>query len=132
MEPQLYSELCRTSIKDQDELTFWWDNSASPEQQYRSGITTVFLGIPSFTALSTHSSHQHYEIMDRTASIVSVLVAVLGYGLYRLSSIGRRPKGYPPGPPTIPLLGNIHLVSGTSHHDYSATFFSSHVLDADQ
>ncbi|KAH6625117.1 cytochrome P450 [Boeremia exigua] len=24
--------------------------------------------------------------------------------------VGRRPKGYPPGPPTIPILGNLHLL----------------------
>jgi hypothetical protein len=30
--------------------------------------------------------------------------------LYRLSRVGHRPKDYPRGPPTLPLLGNIHLV----------------------
>lgn len=32
------------------------------------------------------------------------------YGLFRLSTLGRRPKDFPPGPPTIPLIGNIHQV----------------------
>lgn len=37
-------------------------------------------------------------------------VAALTYGVFRLLSIGKRPKGYPPGPPTLPVIGNIHLV----------------------
>ena len=36
--------------------------------------------------------------------------------LYRLLRIGRRPKDYPPGPPTVPLLGNIHQIPGTDPH----------------
>lgn len=37
--------------------------------------------------------------------VVACLLSLLS-PLYR---VGRRPKGLPPGPPTIPVLGNIHL-----------------------
>lgn len=36
--------------------------------------------------------------------------AILVWSLYRLLQVGRRHKDYPPGPPTIPILGNIHQV----------------------
>lgn len=32
----------------------------------------------------------------------------------KLVKVGSRPAGYPPGPPTVPLLGNLHLVRKTS------------------
>ena len=48
------------------------------------------------------------ETIHILAVIVGVVIPILI--LLHFSSVGRRPAGYPPGPPTLPLIGNIHQV----------------------
>ncbi|KAF2498985.1 cytochrome p450 monooxygenase [Lophium mytilinum] len=45
---------------------------------------------------------------------IPVLVGVVV--LWRLLKVGQRPKGMPPGPPTIPILGNLHQMPKESPH----------------
>jgi len=43
-------------------------------------------------------------------------VIVLSIFLWRLSKVGRRPSNYPPGPPTLPLIGNLHQMPHRNAH----------------
>ncbi|KIW74527.1 hypothetical protein Z517_11297 [Fonsecaea pedrosoi CBS 271.37] len=42
--------------------------------------------------------------------VLIALILVFSYPLYRLFHVGRRHPRMPPGPPTIPILGNAHQI----------------------
>ncbi|KAH8778616.1 cytochrome P450 [Diaporthe sp. PMI_573] len=54
--------------------------------------------------------------MAYTAFIPVVIIATI---IYRLRNVGRRPKNYPPGPPTMPIIGNLHqMPQKNPHHQF--------------
>jgi hypothetical protein len=55
---------------------------------------------------------QHSSESDNMALTTPTIFAILAVILVvvKALTIGRRHKDYPPGPPTIPILGNIHQV----------------------
>ena len=48
-----------------------------------------------------------------TNLILAVACAGIIYGIFRLLQVGKRDPRMPPGPPTTPILGNMHEIPTT-------------------
>ncbi|KAF2500783.1 putative cytochrome P450 oxidoreductase [Lophium mytilinum] len=81
-----------------------------------------------------------HHTMGETPWVKAGLVVLVLYSIYRILQIGKRDKRMPPGPPTIPLLGNLHQIPITGLYKkmrdwgekyggiYSLKFASSNVI----
>ena len=43
-------------------------------------------------------------------------IAGLAFLIYQICQVGRRPKNMPLGPPTLPVVGNLHLLPSNNVH----------------
>lgn len=59
--------------------------------------------------------------MDISPLFHLLAILILVYVLLKLKDIGKREDGLPPGPPTVPLLGNAHLMPRKNVHEKYAT-----------
>ncbi len=99
-----------------------------PYESYRRSQYCKVWAVIELQCFSILYPDTEWHICDEMASSNSLMsypslhfalgLAILScvYGLYRLIRIGSRDPRLPPGPPTIPILGNLHQVPITGIH----------------
>jgi hypothetical protein len=64
------------------------------------------------SSIVVHLTASSFMMGTGTVIIVLFIIVVLYYG----RKVGSRPKDYPPGPPTLPFIGNLHLMPKEQPH----------------
>jgi hypothetical protein len=54
--------------------------------------------------------------MPFSSTVFGFAIAALFSIIWKLRKIGQRPSDYPPGPPTLPIIGNLHLIPNQKRH----------------
>lgn len=71
------------------------------------------------TQKGRNSTHRSHPLTPKVMAIFMALALLALGGVVLLRKVGTRENGLPPGPPTIPLLGNLHMFpTEFAHYKY--------------
>jgi hypothetical protein len=59
----------------------------------------------------------------------SISIVLASWVLYKFFTVSRREPGLPPGPPTVPIIGNAHLLPVVKGHFKYAFTVSVHTVN---